>query len=233
MAFNLEQFKQINDPLGSGTGMPFVPQGLQGNPFGTFGNVTADYSGITTIDPGGFGGEVVYRNPSRAITEAGGIEQFLSAARGGGGGGGGGGGYRAPRIDLDPFRQRELSAMERLLDLKFKGVRKELRGGIAEARLARRRNIAEIERARRRDVEASTGNAVSRGILDSGIFLRDQARIETQAAEQKSGQIADAAATIGGIRSQLGLLSAQKAAEIASQRAQIERAYMLARLSQG
>ena len=145
--------------------------------------------------------------------------------RGGGFGGRGGFGQ------LDKFRQAEISAMRRLLDLQFAGVRTELEGTIAQTELTRDFNIAKLNREERNQQRDNLGDALSRGVLDSGIFLDAEAETATEAAEAEAFEFQSAGALIGGLRSQIGLLRAQKAAQAASERAQIERAYLLARLS--
>jgi len=144
---------------------------------------------------------------------------------------GGGGNANVARIDLDPFRRAEISSMERLLNLQFQGVRTELEGTIAQTKLTRDYDIAKILRDLRYSSEGNQANALQRGILDSGIFLGNQARIEGEADEAQAQTINQAAASIGALQSQISLLGAQKAANIASQRAQIERAYAMARLA--
>ena len=144
---------------------------------------------------------------------------------------GGGGQYTVPRVNLDKYKANEIAAATRLAHLKYQGVRTELEGSIAQTELDRDRNIAGLERDLRIQTRQTRGNALARGILDSGIYLEDQAEVEGQIAEQRGYEEASAANLIGGLQSQISLLGAQRAAEIASQRAQIERAYLMARLS--
>ena len=154
-------------------------------------------------------------------------------AQTGGGIFGGNGGFRMQTINLDPYRRAELSAMERLLNLQFDAQRTQLEGTVAQTELDRDWKIANIQRNLRGQHDAIRGNALSRGILDSGIFVENFAEAETMGTEAIANQEQQAGALIGGLRSQIGLLNAQKAAQIASQRAQIERAYAMARLQGG
>ena len=166
------------------------------------------------------GGFVPDQQPTRTAFSRGGIPGIPGAFGGGPGFG-----------QLDRFRQGEIDAMRRLLDLQFAGVRTELEGTIAQTELTRDFNIAKLKREERNQQRNDLGDALSRGVLDSGIFLDAAAETATEAAEAESFESASAGALIGGLRSQIGLLQAQKAAQAASERAQIERAYLLARLS--
>lgn len=147
------------------------------------------------------------------------------------GGVGGIGGFTAPRVNLDRYRNNEIAAMERMIRLQFEGVQTELEGTLAQTELDRDFSLAQQERALRKGTREVRGNAMSRGILDSGIFLENTAEVEGAAQEQMAFTRNSAAAMIGGLQSQMALLDAQRAAQIAFERAQIERAYMMARIS--
>ncbi len=218
------RFREINDPVGYGYASGLGQEGYnRGNPYGTYSFQGPYHS----VSPGGYGGEVLRFDNRRLLMDR--QEVFNQTV--GGGGGGFGGGYNVPRINLDPYRTAELAAMERLLNLQFRGVRQELEGTIAQRELDRDFNIAQLERAQRGIRKDIQGDALSRGILDSGIFLENTAESEAAYAEQYSFEQASAAAEIGGLQSQIQLLDAQRAAQIASERAQIERAYAMARLA--
>ncbi len=141
-------------------------------------------------------------------------------------------GYRPPDFSkLDRIRRQQIGASKRLIDLEFEGVRKTLEGDIRQTELDRDFFVAQRERQLRGESRDVRGDALSRGILDSGIFLENLAEVETAATEEISHERNRAAALIGGYTSQIGLLAAQRAARIASERAQIEQAYFMARLS--
>lgn len=217
------RFREINDPVGYGYASGLSQEGYnRSNPLGTFSFQGPYHS----VNPGGWGGEVLNFDNRRLLMDR---QAFFNQNVGGGGGGGGG--YNVPRIDLDPYRRAELAAMERLLNLQFRGVRQELEGTVAQRELDRDFNIAQLERAQRGIRKEIQGDALSRGILDSGIFLENTAESEGAYAEQYSYEQSSAAAEIGALQSQIALLDAQRAAQIASERAQIERAYAMARMA--
>lgn len=170
-----------------------------------------------------------------------GQSQYLAAMRqareqfsGGGGAGGfigGVGSFSTPRVNLDAARSKEIGAMERMIRLQFEGVKTELEGTLAQTELDRDFSLAQQERGLRTDTRHTRGDAMGRGILDSGIFLQNLAEVQGAAQESMAHTRNSAAAMIGGLQSQMALLDAQRSAQIAFERAQIERAYMMARIS--
>ena len=153
---------------------------------------------------------------------------------GGGAGGGGGGGAPSPTVDLTGLKQRELDAARNAIQSRFDLVRTQLRGDLARLRT----NFDFFRRALNdrleNDLRESAESASSRGILDSGVFLQQQADLQAAAADEFAQERTSRDAQVAAIRSQLksGLLS-QAAAEEASKVAEIERLYALAQLRAG
>jgi hypothetical protein len=157
---------------------------------------------------------------------------FVSAGSVGGPIGAGYAGYRPPDFGkLRAIKNQQIGATTRLINLESEAVRRQLEGDVAQTTLDRDFFVAQRERQLRGESKDVRGNALQRCILDSGIFLENLAEVETAATEEISHERNRAAALIGGYRSQIGLLAAQRAARIASERARIEQAYFMARLS--
>ena len=194
---------------------------------GGYGAFVARYEtpkGTTQVTPG-FGGETL----TTSSKPQGALAQLAQSAGPLAGMSGGGGNANVGYIDLDPFRRDQINAMERLLNLQFQGVSTELKGTIAQTKLTRDYDIANIQRNLRYQNEDTQASHLQRNTLDSGLYLRDKARVEGAAVEASSQATNMAAASIGSLQSQISLLGAQKAANIADQRAKIEWAYALAR----
>lgn len=199
------------------------------------GQFSSPYSSANFLQPGaaasgGFGQPTGRLSPEQLRAMMGGSSSSFGI---GPDIGGGGGGFRAQKVNLDKYRRAEISSSRRLIDLQFRGVRQELEGTVAQTELDRDYNLAQLSRGLRQDTQEVRGSAMSRGILDSGIFLENLAEVEGAAAETEGYERNKAAAMIGGLRSQMALLGAQRSAQIANERAQIERAYLMARLSYG
>lgn len=150
------------------------------------------------------------------------------------GGPGGFGGFGG--IDLSGFKSAEIGALNRLLDAKFGAVRTQLEGEQAQLQLGLDRFIQLRDRQRDLELRGNRSDVVSRGILDSGIFLKGKQEIETAAAEDVGSEQGRVGALVGAIQAQTapgGFIDQQRAAERAFERAQIERSYLQARLAGG
>lgn len=145
--------------------------------------------------------------------------------------GGGFGGFNVPRIDLNKFRLAEIRAIERLAALQTKGVRTALEGTIAQANLDKDFQVGQLTRQQRGQQEDISRDVLQRGLLHSGNFAEQAVESDTAFVEQTSHIVNSTAAQVGALQSQIALLAATQAANVAVQRAQIERAYALARNS--
>lgn len=178
------------------------------------------------------------------------LTELLAGLYGGGGGGGGGGGRaRGPTIDLDPFKNKELDAMRKLLQVTTDATRTELTGERSRASNAFERFQALRNKQLTDQLRAGRGDSSRRGILDSGIFVKGQAELRNVASDEVSSEDTRTTALINALSRQIGgtfddrgrgeqdfgtgTLSAGQSAQEASRTAEIERAYLNARISQG
>ena len=176
-------------------------------------------------------------------------ELFADMYGGGGGGGGGGGTARGPTIDLDPYRNKELDAMRKLLQVQTDATRTELSGERGRVSNAFERFQALRNKQLTDQLRAGRGESSRRGILDSGIFIKGQAELQNVAAGEISAEDVRSSALVNALSAQIGgkynflgrgeqdygtgTLAAGRAAQEASRTAEIERAYLNARISQG
>jgi hypothetical protein len=129
----------------------------------------------------------------------------------------------ATRTELGGERSRTSNAFERFQALRNKQLKDQLRAG--------------------------RGDSSRRGILDSGIFIKGQGELRNVAADEISSEDVRSTALINALSRQIGgtyddrgrgaqdfgvgTLSAGQSAQEASRTAEIERAYLNARISQG
>lgn len=73
--------------------------------------------------------------------------------------------------------------------------------------------LANLERSREEELLRSQGQSISRGILRSGIHLRDQSKIQASYAEQAAQSAAEKAAREAAIAQEIARLEAELAAE--------------------
>ena len=176
-------------------------------------------------------------------------ELFEGMYGGGGGGGGGGGTARGPTIDLDPYRNKELDAMRKLLQVQTDATRTELSGERGRVSNAFERFQALRNKQLTDQLRAGRGESSRRGILDSGIFIKGQAELRNLASGEISSEDVRSSALVNALSAQIGgkydylgrgeqdygtgTLTAGQSAQEASRTAEIERAYLNARISQG
>jgi hypothetical protein len=178
------------------------------------------------------------------------LTELLAGLYGGGGGGGGGGGRaKSPTIDLDPFKNKELDAMRKLLQVTTDATRTELTGERSRASNAFERFQALRNKQLTDQLRAGRGDSSRRGILDSGIFIKGQAELRNVASDEISSEDVRTTALVNALSRQIGgknnflgrgeqdfgvgTLAAGQSAQEASRTAEIERAYLNARISQG
>lgn len=129
-------------------------------------------------------------------------------------------------LDVEEQRKAALAAAMNAISTQYGANRNNLQAALQTLAAVRDRTVGQYERARDQAFEQVDDQALTRGVLRSGIRERNRAEAATPIAEAIAALQEDYASQRREMQSQIDLMSAQEAAAAAAKRTEIEQQFL-------